>query len=166
MTTQLRTAIDATADALTADPGAARRQLTVTSRLVGPCAVEARAGEHVVVIDQPAGLGEDRAPNPAEYGLVALAACQAQTYRFWAEKLGIALDDVTVEVRGEVDVRRLFGVDGGRRAGFARVEVAVYVRGPADPGRYAALREAADAHCPLLDTFAREVPVTTSVVVG
>lgn len=52
-----------------------------------------------VEVDEPPALGgKDRAPNPMEYALAALATCQEITYRLHADALGIPLTDVSVEL--------------------------------------------------------------------
>ncbi|MBN9107848.1 MAG: OsmC family protein [Pseudonocardia sp.] len=120
-----------------------------------------RVGAHTVVIDEPAGLGgADAAPSPVEMVLAALLACQVVTYRVWAAKLGIPLDDVSVDVEGDLDRRGFFGVDHAVRAGFTDVRVVVTLSGPAGEERYQELAAAVDAHCPVLDTFQSPIPVT------
>ena len=46
-----------------------------------------------VEVDEPPALGgKDKAPNPVEYALAALATCQEITYRLHADALGIPLN--------------------------------------------------------------------------
>lgn len=161
MTTDLRPVLEATESALAADPAAAAAHFEVAGQLVGDCEVAVHVGDRVVTIDQPAPLGTDRGPNPVQLALAALGACQAMTYRVWSEKLQIPFDELRLEVRGGVDVRRFFGVDDTVRAGFGAVEVDVHLAGPETPERYEELRRAVDAHCPVLDVFADPVPVRT-----
>ncbi|MFL5334289.1 MAG: OsmC family protein, partial [Geminicoccaceae bacterium] len=42
--------------------------------------------------------------NPVEYALASLASCQAITYRFWADKLGIRLDGLEIAAEGDLDL--------------------------------------------------------------
>jgi uncharacterized OsmC-like protein len=63
-------------------------------------------------VDEPPALGgADSAANPVQYALASLGSCQAITYRFWAEQLGIAVDSVSVRAEGDLDLRGFFGVD-------------------------------------------------------
>lgn len=165
-TSQLKSVLDATVDALTLNPGAGAKQFDASSELVGTCLVSVRMGDHTTTVDQPEGLGDGLAANPVELALASLGSCQAMTYRFWSEKLGVQLDEVRVEVRGDLDVRRIFGVDDAVRPGFGNVEIEVHLSGPEAPARYAALRQAVDDHCPMLDVFANAVPVRTSLQVA
>jgi len=162
-TTALKSVLDATTDALTLHPGAGRNRVETSSELVGACTVSSPLGEHAMTFDQAAPIGDDRGPTPGAALLAALGACQAQVYRFWSEKLGITIDDLRVEVRGDIDVRRLFGADEDVRPGFSSVEVEVHVAGPEPANRYEELRRAVDEHCPMLDVVANPVPVTTAI---
>jgi uncharacterized OsmC-like protein len=57
--------------------------------------------DHRFAVDEPSVLGgTDTAANPVEYALAALGSCQVITYQFWAAKLGIPVDTVTVSVEG------------------------------------------------------------------
>ena len=161
--TMLKSTLDATTDALTLHPEVARRQVEASCALVGASTVSSRLEDHVVTFDQAAPLGDGHGPTPGDALLAALGACQAQVYRFWSEKLGIAFDDLRVEVRGDIDVRRLFGADDQVRPGFEGVEIEIHVTGPESAARYEDLHRAVDAHCPMLDVVANPVPVTTSI---
>lgn len=163
----LKTILDTTAAAITGNPGLANATFTANSELVGVTKVDVRIGDHVVTIDEPEALGgTNLAPNPVEFALASLGACQAITYRFWSEKLGIRIDDLRVDVRGGLDVHGVFGLKDGVRAGFGEVTIQVQINGPEAAARYEELRRAVDEHCPVLDIFANPVPVTTAMAVN
>src|SRR5919106_1601962 len=61
-------------------------------------------------IDRAVG-GLHDAPNPGELLCGALAACTDGTVRMIAELLGIELEQLEVEVSGELDVRGTLAVD-------------------------------------------------------
>jgi putative redox protein len=66
--------------------------------------VDARAGTHQLVADEPAATGGgDLGPAPFELLLSALAACTATTLRMYAERHGWALSSIDVGVRYDVD---------------------------------------------------------------
>ena len=121
--------------------------------------------QNTFVVDEPASLGgDDSAANPVEYALGALVGCQVVTYRFWAARLGIRLDDVEIDAVGDLDVRGFFGLDDEVRAGFGDIRLDVRLTGPESPERYAELQQAVDAHCPMLDLFTNPTPVATTVI--
>jgi uncharacterized OsmC-like protein len=153
--------------AVEAEPSRARVVFKVGGELTGTTEVGLRARDHAITVDEPPSLGgQDAAANPVEYALAAIASCQAITYRFWADKLGIALDGVQVVAEGDLDVNGFFGFDDAVRPGFTEVRLEVRPSGLESPERYQELAEAVDAHCPVLDLFSNPTPVTRKVAVG
>jgi len=162
----LAAVLDATERAVHADPAAAAALFKARGSSTGPVTTTIGLGRHTVQTDEPATLGgQDSAPNPVEYALASLLSCQAVTYRFWAVKLGIEVEDIDISIEGDLDVRGFFGLDEQTRAGFGQVRVAVQVRGPETPQRYAELQAAVDAHCPVLDLFTNPTTVHTALTV-
>jgi len=146
------------------DPANAQAQFTAQGTLVGVTEVDIRTGEHSFKVDEPAALGgADVAANPVQYALASLGSCQAITYQFWAEQLGIGFDSLSVRVEGDLDIRGFLGFDEGVRPGLSAVRVEVTVTGPESPGRYEELAAAVDRHCPVLDLFANPVSVTRTL---
>jgi uncharacterized OsmC-like protein len=160
----LTSIIDGTRQA--AADNAANVQVTFNAQgaLVGVTEVDVKTGTHTVKVDEPAALGGgDVAANPVQFALVSLGSCQAITYRFWAEQLGIAFDSLTVRLEGDLDLRGFFGFDESVRPGFTAVRVDVSITGPESDERYQELGAAVDAHCPVLDLFSNPVPVTRTL---
>lgn len=133
----------------------------------GAVATTIRAGKHSFIVDEPAALaGDDVAASPVEYALAALVSCQVVVYRLYAQALGIQVDDISIDAEGDLDARRLFGIDETVRAGFTAVRLAITLTGPESEERYHHLREVVDAHCPVLDLFANPTPTTSVVTKG
>ena len=154
-------------DRIAADATSAQLTYSVSGVGEGSVATTIRAGKHAFVVDEPAALaGDDVAPSPVEFALGALISCQVVVYRLYARALGIQVDDITIDAEGDLDARRLFGIDEGVRAGFSDVRLAITITGPESQERYEHLREAVDAHCPVLDLFANATPVTATVRKG
>ena len=146
------------------DPANAQAQFTAQGTLVGVTEVDIQTGEHSFKVDEPTALGgADVAANPVQYALASLGSCQAITYQFWAEQLGIGFDSLSVRVEGDLDIRGFLGFDDGVRPGLSAVRVEVTVTGPESPERYEELAAAVDQHCPVLDLFANPVPVTRTL---
>ena len=113
-----------------------------------------------VHVDEAEGIGgNDEAPNPVEYALAALAACQATTYRLYADALGIPVRDVSVTLEGEVDLRGLFSAAPGVRPGFQGIKGTVVFDSSASDEELEQLKRIVDAHCPVLDLFTNRTPV-------
>jgi len=160
---------EATAEAVTADLATAGVRPRVRTSLVGGTAtqVTVRAGAHEWTVDEPPALGgQDTGANPVEHLLAALGSCQVITYQVWAAKLGIALDEVEVDLRGELDIRGFFGLSEQVRPGFQSVSVDVLLRGPEPAERYEELSDAVERHCPVLDNITTEAPVESTLRVA
>lgn len=113
-----------------------------------------------VEVDEPPALGgNDKAPNPVEYALAALATCQEITYRLHADALGIPLNDVSVKLDGEIDLRGFFGAASDVRPGFTKITGSVSFDSPAPKHELERLKQVVDAHCPVLDLFRNATPV-------
>src|ERR1700753_2924789 len=150
----LDTLIADTRKAIVGDAANAHAVFTAQGTLVGVTEVDVTTGAHTFKVDEPPALGgADAAANPVQYALASLGSCQAITYRFWAEHLGVELDSLSVRVEGDLDLRGFFGVDDSVRPGFTAVRVEVSVTGPESAERYAALAAAVDQACPGLDLF-------------
>ena len=153
-----------TRKAVSDDPANAQALFAAQGTLVGVTEVDMQTGVHSFTVDEPPALGgADVAANPVQYALASLGSCQAITYRFWAEQLGIEFDTLAVRVEGDLDIRGFFGFDDSVRPGFSAVRVEVTVTGPEAPERYRELAAAVDQHCPVLDLFANPVPVTRTL---
>jgi uncharacterized OsmC-like protein len=154
------------ADRYRAEPHRAAVTQRVRTELSEGMRCETTSRGHVTVADEPRSLGgTDSAQSPVELFLTSIATCQAGTYRLWAAELGVALDRVTVEVEGDIDLRGLLGL-ADVAPGYGVLRVRVHLEGPEDPERYRLLQEEADRHCPLLDVLLRPVEVARELHVG
>ena len=62
------------------------------TRRCGKLTQEIQAGRHVLLADEPAGVGDDLGPTPYDLLLASLGACTAMTLRLYAERKGWPLD--------------------------------------------------------------------------
>ncbi len=153
-----------TREALRAAPDQAAVRFSVSSRGKHGLHREVRVRDFSLAVDEPPALGgTDKAPNPVEYALAALATCQEITYRLHADALGIPVNDVSVTLEGEIDLRGFFNAAEGVRPGFLWIEGKVSFDSPATPEQLATLKQTVDAHCPVLDLLRNPTPVRLSV---
>jgi putative redox protein len=149
---------------IAADAGNAQLTFKVRGTSQGSVATRISAGKHTFVVDEPAALaGDDVAASPVEYALGALISCQVVVFHLYAQALGIRLEDVKIDAEGDLDVRKLFGVEESVRAGFSDIRLTVALEGPETRERYEELRAAVNAHCPVLDLFANATPVSITL---
>jgi uncharacterized OsmC-like protein len=161
----IRDAVAAARQRAADDPARAVVHLRAEARMGEGTRVELRAGAFEFAADEPVSVGgTGTAPNPVQMALTALGSCQAITYRYWAENLGLRLDAVTVTVEADFDTGAFFGFPGamGTPAPSA-VRCDVTLEGPEPDSRYEELVAAVDEHCPVLDLFTRNVPVERAV---
>ena len=164
MTITIRDAVDAVRQRVGNDPARAVVRLKTEGHMRDGTRVELRAGSFEFAADEPVSVGgTGTAPNPVQMALAALASCQAITYRYWAEELGVRVDAVTIEVEADFDTGAFFGFPGSGSPAPSGVRCAVTVEGPETADRYDELAAAVDEHCPVLDLFTRHVPVERRV---
>jgi uncharacterized OsmC-like protein len=107
-------------------------------------------------------------PNPGDLLCAALAACLDSTLRIIAERLGVALRQLAVDVTADVDVRGTLVLDRAVPVGFQRMRCRVSLEPEqgTDPARLQKLLAAAEHSCVNLQTLRAGVPVETSVDVS
>ncbi len=114
--------------------------------------------------DEPEALGgTDTAPNPVEQLLAALGNCLAVGYAANASAAGIAIDDLRVEVDGDLDLHAFLGLRDGN-AGFDDIRVRVHLDTDAPDDAVRALHEKVTRTSPVGHTLSRAVP--TSIELG
>ena len=120
-----------------------------------------------ISIDEPADLGgTNRGPNPVEIVLVALGTCQEIVYRAYASVMGIELESVKCNVRGYLDLRGLFGMQEGIRAGYSKIVFETEVISSASRAELAKLAQIVEKNCPVLNTLQEPVEVTGTVTLN
>jgi putative redox protein len=120
-----------------------------------------------ITIDEPPQLGGgDAGPNPVEAVLVALGTCQEVVYSAYASVMGIKLDRVQCNLRGNLDLRGLFGMDPDIPPGFQKITYEMILESSADRESLQQLVRTVESHCPVLDTLRRPVEVIGSVKIN
>ena len=136
----------------------------VETKLLDGVKCEAIIRNFFVYVDEPENLGGlDTAPNPVELLLAALGTCQEIVYSAFASIHGISLDEVTVDVKGTLDLKGLFALEQNTPAGFNEITYKTTIKSSADEEEIKKLVEAVEAHCPLLDTLKRPIIVKGKV---
>lgn len=112
--------------------------------------------------------GDHDAPNPGDLLCAGLAACMDSTLRMIADRLGVRLAELEVEVTAHADVRGCLRVDRAVPVGFQRIRCETRLR-PADgtePALVARLRAAAEECCVVFQTLAGVAGVAYSPTGG
>lgn len=108
--------------------------------------------------------GDHDGPNPGDLLAAALAGCLDSTFRIIADRYAVELEDVSVSVRCEVDVRGTLCIDPQVSVGFNRIRVDLRVSAPKLPDPQLNMLVAATEHCcVILQTLKGGVPVELRV---
>jgi uncharacterized OsmC-like protein len=109
--------------------------------------------------------GDHDLPNPGDILCAAVASCLDSTLRMIADRLGVTLTSLEVDVRADVDVRGTLVVDRAVPVGFQnmRCNVDIAAADGTDPKTVEKLVRAAEHSCVCLQTVRSGVPVETIV---
>lgn len=109
--------------------------------------------------------GDHDLPNPGDLLSAALAACLDSTIRIIADRNGVVLDHLVVDVRSEVDVRGTHMVDTSVPVGFQGITCDICARAAdgTDPALVRKIVVAAERSCVNLQTLRNGVTVETTL---
>lgn len=95
----------------------------------GVCQENQHAKPFQLECDEPPGLaGKDRAANPVEHLLNALAGCLTTTLVYHAAIRGIHIDELESELEGDLDLRGFLGLSSDIRRGYQQIRVKFRVK--------------------------------------
>ena len=105
----------------------------VSGKKVGDLGVEVTARGHKIKVDEPIeGGGEDTGMNPVEMLLGSIAACQTISTSIYAESMGIKIDEMSIEVEGDMDSAGFMGY-AKFRPGYTNIRSHIKIKSDADP---------------------------------
>ena len=165
MSDSLRTTLGKIQQNLKNNPSEATVTFQSNSSLIEGFNSRAILRQHSIDVDEPKELGgTDKGPNPVELILAALGTCQEITYKAYATVLGIPLESVSVELEGELDLQGFLALNDEIRPGFQKIRGRVKIKSDADPETIEKLRQAVNAHCPVLDIISNPVPLELELI--
>lgn len=141
-------------------PDSANSQFKVTASLNGGVLSKIKVRDFEIISDEPAALGgTNKGPNPVELVLAALAACQEIVISAYAAVLGIKVDGVDIEVKGDIDLRGFLNV-ADVRPGYDNIEYVTTIKtSETDRTKVDRLIQFAEKKCPVYDILANPVKV-------
>lgn len=150
--------------AIQADPAKAATTWAARVAWQGGFRSEAKVrGFDATPSDEPSALGgTDTAPNPVEQLLGALGNCLAVGYAANATVAGIEIEDLTIELKGDIDLRVFLGLAEGH-AGFDTITAKVRITSTASREDIEALHAKVTATSPVGHTLGSAVPVTVDL---
>ena len=130
------------------------------------CTAQVRDFPPMIIDEPPVLAGKDAGMSPVELVLVSLGTCQEIMYAAYASVMDIPLDSVKVNVKGNLDLKGLFGMDEAVPAGFTDIAFETTIVSTADNESLLKLVQAAESNCPVLDMLTRQVPVDGTVTIN
>ena len=107
-----------------------------------------------VRLDEPLEMGgQNVAMTPTELLLCSLAGCTAVMVSLFAPQLGVTLQDVRMDVEGDMDLAGVQGVDPHVRPGFQSVRTKLTIVSDSPREKVSQLAQLAIARCPVTDTL-------------
>lgn len=128
-------------------------------------------GEHIarrfmIDIDEPCELGgTNRAANPQEHLLAALNACIMVGYVAQCAVRGINLESLTIETKGDIDLRGFLGLDPNVTPGYESLNYTVRIKGDGTREQFSEIHEAVMATSPNFHNVSRPVTLKPTLVV-
>ena len=167
MDTELKQLINEIQKQGRSEPDSCKTTLETSSVLGGRFRSDVKIRDHEMIIDEPVAIGgTDQGPNPVELILAALGSCQEITYKAYAAALDIPINNISVEMEGDIDFRGFFGVDGSIRPGFEKIRARVKIDSDAPESDIERLRKTVNSHCPVLDILSNKVSVDLDLIVA
>lgn len=124
---------------------------------------ECKAGNHVVIIDQPAPGGTDGGPSPLEVQLMALGGCIAAIGRIVAKQKKLTVRGFEIALEADIDTEGLLGRPG-KRVGFSAINVHVKIDADMSETEKAQYLHEVDSRCPISDILQHATPVSVTLV--
>lgn len=120
-----------------------------------------RTEPFVLTADEPPVLlGTNAGPNAVELVLAALASCLSVGIAYNAAARGIVLQELTLHLEGDVDLRAFLGLSDTVRPGYEGVRVRYHIVSDASAAQLDSLMAHVEATSPLLDIIRHPLPVT------
>lgn len=141
--------------------GGARSETTIQSFYHAGKENDSRPEPFVLEGDEPPILlGQNTAPNAVEAILHALASCLVVGFIYNAAAQGIRVQELEMDVEGEVDLHGFLGLSEKVRPGYENIELTYRVQADAPREKLEELCAYVQKTSPVLDIIRNPVPVS------
>lgn len=137
----------------------------ITATKVGKVAVEVQARDFKILVDEPQESGgSDSGMNPVELLLCSLGACQVVAAAIFARQLKVDLEELWVELEGDMDSAGMMGYSG-IRPGYQNIRFVFHIKTDSPPEKVQVLFDLVEQRCPVGDSLRNGVPFEKSKVI-
>lgn len=151
-------------------PEAGKTVWKAQTQWLGGFRSQAQIRNFTVAMDEPSPLGgSDTAPNMVEVVLGSYGCCLTTGYAMNAALRGIELEDVQVEIEGDLDLNGFLGLQDPEQCwpGYTNVRTKVTLKAPkATPEQLQALHETVIQTSPVGSILARPISLSTELTVA
>ena len=147
------------------DPASSRIVLTARGKQSDlPIACSIEVGQAIVDAQAHTGVGgPGTAACSGDLLLGALAACAQLTCQLVATAMGIPIEEINVDVEGEMDLRGTLGISKDVPVGFQDIHAKFEIRAPeATPEQLNLLKEKTEQYCVIMQTLLAPPPIRTT----
>ena len=129
-----------------------------------PAKFIAKTRNFKLIIDEPEDLGgTDENANPVEYILAGLAGCVNVVGHLVAKELGFTINNLKIEVEGNINPNKLFGTSNEDRAGFKEISLKLIPETEASIETLVTWLKIVQERCPVKDNLLNATPVRVEV---
>jgi len=119
---------------------------------------ETKIREFKVIVDEPLELkGTNTAPNPVELLLTALGGCIALTYHGYAKRFEVDIEDLIVNLEGDMIPGGWVDKAGRERRGFKQIRYEVQIKTKATEEKVLQLQKLVEEKCPVSDMLINQI---------
>lgn len=137
---------------------------SLSGQNVNPTKFVAKTRQFTLTIDEPEGLGgTDQGANPVEFLLAAYAGCLNVMGHIVAAELGFKLNNIRIELEGDLNPAKVFGNPTIDRAGYKEIRVNIFPDAETDEANLAKWLEIIESRCPVNDNLINPTPVKISL---
>ncbi len=136
---------------------------SICGKSVTPTRLEGKARQFSIVVDEPENFGgKDSAPTPVEYILAGYAGCLNVVVNLIAKEMNIAIKNLEINITGNINPEKLFGVSDKERAGFRSLNIHLNMKSDASKELLQKLLNQVKERCPVNDNLTNTTPVNYS----
>jgi len=148
-----------TQERLKGEHSAGDKQPTVVAKWAGGGSAEVSMGDRKMVIGGPGNV------NAVGALLGSLGACDIDVILMHAALMGLAVEEVRIEVSGKFNTAGFYGA-ANEGSGYEYVDSKIFIKAPGiTPKQVAYLKEQCERHSPVGDTLVRAIPTKLSIEV-
>lgn len=126
----------------------------VTSGDQGGLQMQCASRQFQFLLDEPPSLGgQDSAMNPVEALLGTLGACKGIVAKSFSRMHDIKLENICIEVRGELDTDGFMGKNKQAKIGFSKITTHFFIQADNSEEEIAEFIAFIERTCPVFDTI-------------